>query len=50
MDNFLKLENRHTGEILLIRRMLDAQGQIVLSLDGTLPPGTRRTASARAFP
>ena len=40
MDNFLKLENRHTGEILLIRRMRDAQGQIVLNLDGTLPPGT----------
>ncbi len=41
MDNFLKLENRQTGEILLIRRKLDAQGQIVLTLDGTLPPGTR---------
>jgi quercetin dioxygenase-like cupin family protein len=34
------LENRHTGEILLMRRMLDAQGEIVLTLDGTLPPGT----------
>ena len=40
MDNFLKLENRHTGEVLLIRRMLDAQGQVVLALDGTLPPRT----------
>jgi quercetin dioxygenase-like cupin family protein len=34
------LENRHTGEVLVMRRMRDAQGQIVLTLDGTLPPGT----------
>lgn len=40
MDNFLRLENRHTGEILVMRRVRDAQGQIVLALDGTLPPGT----------
>lgn len=40
MDNFLKLEHRHTGEVLRIRRMRDAQGQIVLALDGTLPPGS----------
>ncbi|HEX8713116.1 MAG TPA: cupin domain-containing protein [Terracidiphilus sp.] len=40
MDNILRLENRHNGEILLMRRMLDAQGQTVLALDGTLPPGT----------
>ena len=40
MDNVLRLENRHTGEILVMRRMRDAQGQIVLTLDGTLPPGT----------
>ena len=39
MDNFLRLENRHTGEVLVMRRMRDAQGQIVLTLDGTLPPG-----------
>ena len=39
MDNFLKLENRHTGEILRMRRIRDGQGRIVLSLDGTLPPG-----------
>ena len=38
MDNFLKLENRHTGEILRMRRVRDAQGQIVLILDGSLPP------------
>ena len=40
MDNYLKLENRHTGEVLLMRRVRDAQGQIILALDGTLPPGT----------
>ena len=40
MDNFLRLENRHTGEVLVMRRMRDAQGQIVLTLDGSLPPGT----------
>ena len=40
MDNFLRLENRHTGEVLVMRRMRDTQGQIVLTLDGTLPPGT----------
>jgi hypothetical protein len=38
VDNFLRLENRHTGEILRMRRVHDAQGQIVLSLDGSLPP------------
>ncbi len=39
MDNFLRLENRHSGEVLLIRRILDAEGQVILALDGTLPPG-----------
>jgi mannose-6-phosphate isomerase-like protein (cupin superfamily) len=38
VDNFLRLENRHTGEILRMRRVQDAQGQIVLALDGSLPP------------
>jgi hypothetical protein len=38
VDDVLRLENRHTGEILRIRRVHDAQGQIVLTLDGTLPP------------
>ena len=38
MDNFLRLENRHTGEILRMRRVRDAQGQIVLTIDGSLPP------------
>jgi quercetin dioxygenase-like cupin family protein len=37
-DNFLKLENRHTGEILRMRRVRDAEGQTVLTIDGSLPP------------
>jgi cupin domain len=36
---FLRLENRHTGEILRLRRMRDAKGQMILSLDGSLPSG-----------
>ena len=40
MDSFLKLEHRHTGEILRMRRMRDGQGQIILALDGSLPPGS----------
>lgn len=39
MDDFLRLENRHTGEILRIRRVRDAGGQIVLTIEGSLPPG-----------
>ena len=38
MDDFLRLENRHTGEILRMRGVHDSQGQIVLILEGTLPP------------
>jgi mannose-6-phosphate isomerase-like protein (cupin superfamily) len=38
MDDFLRLENRHTGEILRMRRVRDRGGQIVLKLDGSLPP------------
>jgi mannose-6-phosphate isomerase-like protein (cupin superfamily) len=40
MDNFLQLENRKTGEILRIRRVRDSQGQIILKLEGSLPPRT----------
>ena len=40
MDNFLRLENRHNGEILRMRRVRDPKGQIVLMLDGSLPPRT----------
>jgi mannose-6-phosphate isomerase-like protein (cupin superfamily) len=32
------LEHRHTGEILRIRRVQNAQGQIILTLEGSLPP------------
>jgi hypothetical protein len=39
VDDFLRLENRHTGEILRMRRLHDSQGRIVLILEGTLPPG-----------
>jgi len=39
VDDFLRLENRHTGEILRMRRVHDSQGRIVLILEGTLPPG-----------
>ena len=39
MDTFLKLENRHTGEILRLRRVRDAAGRIILTIDGSLPPG-----------
>lgn len=38
MDNFLRLENRHTGEILQMRRVRDAGGQATLMIDGSLPP------------
>jgi hypothetical protein len=38
MDDFLKLENRHTGEILRMRRERDGEGRVVLALDGSLPP------------
>jgi quercetin dioxygenase-like cupin family protein len=40
MNNFLRLELRKTGEILCMRRVRDADGQVVLMLDGSLPPGT----------
>ena len=38
MDDFLKLENRHTGEILRMRQERDGEGRVVLALDGSLPP------------
>jgi hypothetical protein len=38
MDHSVTIRNRHTGEILLLSRVRDAQGQIVLNLDGSLPP------------
>ena len=39
MDNFLQLENRHTGESLRMRRVRDASGEVILVIEGTLPPG-----------
>ncbi len=39
MDNVLRLENRHTRETLLIRRKRGADGQVILIIDGSLPPG-----------
>jgi mannose-6-phosphate isomerase-like protein (cupin superfamily) len=38
VENYLHLENRHTGEILRMRRVRDAAGLIVLTIDGSLPP------------
>jgi hypothetical protein len=40
VDNFLMLENRRNGETLRMHRRRDAEGRIVLYLDGTLPPKT----------
>lgn len=37
MDNALRLENRHTGEILRLRRVAGADGQIVLEIESSLP-------------
>ncbi len=34
----LKLENRHTGEILRMLRVREANGQVILILEGSLPP------------
>ena len=36
----LILQNRHSGEILRMRRVRDADGQVVLKIDGSLPPHT----------
>jgi quercetin dioxygenase-like cupin family protein len=40
VENFLRLENRRTGEMLRMRRVRDAGGEPVLLIDGSLPPGT----------
>ena len=39
---FLTLEHRHTGEILRMRRVRGIDGQTVLILEGSMPPGTSR--------
>ena len=38
MDNVLKLKNRHTGEILQMQRVREANGQVILIVEGSLPP------------
>ncbi len=40
MNQPLKIENRHTGEILRMRRVREANGQVILMIEGTLPPHT----------
>ena len=40
MHDALSLQNRH-GETLLIRRVRDAAGQTILTIDGTLPAGAQ---------
>jgi quercetin dioxygenase-like cupin family protein len=40
MDSSLRIENRHSGETLRMRRERDASGQIILIVEGSLPPGT----------
>jgi len=41
-DRFLTLEHRHTGEILRMRRVRGIDGQTVLILEGSMPPGKGR--------
>ena len=38
MDSFLRLENRHTGETLRMHRERDDSGQVILVIEGSLPP------------
>jgi mannose-6-phosphate isomerase-like protein (cupin superfamily) len=38
LENFLRIENRLTGEILRLRRIRNAGGEIVLCIEGSLPP------------
>ena len=40
MHDGLSLQNRH-GETLLIRRVRDAAGQTILTIDGSLPAGAK---------
>jgi mannose-6-phosphate isomerase-like protein (cupin superfamily) len=39
VESFLRLENRHTGEVLRVCRVPYGEGQMALILDGSLPPG-----------
>src|SRR5215469_11018531 len=36
----LSLQNRHTGETLRMRRERDVSGQVILIIEGSLPPGS----------
>jgi len=38
MNGFLELKNRHTGEVLRLRRVRDDAGQVILAIEGSLPP------------
>src|SRR5512133_2722266 len=38
VDTSMTIRNRHTGETLRLSRVRDAQGQVVLNLEGSLPP------------
>lgn len=38
VSSSLRLENRHTGEVLQLRRVRGANGQLELALDGSVPP------------
>ncbi len=40
MTDVLRLENRHTGEVLRLRRVRERDGRVVLMIEGSLPPGT----------
>lgn len=40
MPDSLQLKLRHTGEILNLRRIRNSSGEIILSIDGSLPPHT----------
>ncbi len=41
MESILSLENRHTGETLRLRRERDASGQVILRIEGSLPPHSK---------
>jgi hypothetical protein len=38
VEDFLKVHNRHTRETLWMQRGYDADGQIILNIEGSLPP------------
>ena len=41
LADILQLENRHTGEVLRLRRVRDSDGEVVLMIDGSLPPRSK---------